>query len=75
MNIWTYLEKRSKRRSLEKLRKHYLSKYEKNESTIECIFSMDWDDAKKLSQWKYMKAESAIYKNKVLELEEQIKLL
>ena len=48
MNIWTYLEKRSKRRSLEKLRKHYLSKYEKNESTIECIFNMNWDDAKNL---------------------------
>jgi len=75
MNFWDYLEKRSKRNSLEKLRQYYLGKHDDVEDSIRYIFQMDWDNETRLRQYTSMKKESLVFKSKAEEIEKQIKEL
>ena len=72
MNIWNYLEKRSKRKSLEKLRQYYLGEYEELEDSIRYIGRMGWDRQTQIDQFKYMKNQSNALKAKAEEIEKQI---
>lgn len=70
-----YLEKKSKRRSLERLRQHYLEKYDENEELVKGIFYMKWSEEEKKEQYLYMKNQSLPFKKKAEELEKQIREL
>lgn len=70
-----YLEKRSKRRSLERLRQHYLEKYDENEELVKGIFYMKWTEEQKREQFLYMKNQSLPFKQKADDLAKQIREL